>query len=375
MLNRIALGTLVILCALALVTPAGAVTVNGVDYILLGRIQILMENSADCDPLPANTLGCMILTGNIGVSDPNGILKIGANNIINGTVTAHHIAFGTNSHVTECRFDVSSGVDPATVCGTIVSPLPAGTLPIVAAWPPGPLGPVTVDPCVNTAANVTVAAGATQGLPPGCYRDIRVNAGGTLNLGVGTYNIRNVRLIAGANLHGNGATANVRDLFITEAGVTIDNIVIKSPGSAGFSVTEFINIFNGSNLSNVVLYAPTAGIHLHTGFTGNNIEAVANFLTVEPGIVNNAPGVVCACFEGVALVGTNVLLSGGHQLNDPGNKFFLSPTCDPAAGVQVTATAVSDTNATLDVTGKTTTGRHVIVQSTAGTFCSATTLP
>jgi hypothetical protein len=375
MLKRIALGTLVVLCALALVTPAGAVTVNGVDYILLGRIQILMENSADCDPLPANTLGCLILTGNVGVSDPNGTLKIGANNIINGTVTAHHIAFGTNSHVTECRFDVSSGVDPATVCGTIVSPLPAGTLPIVAAWPPGPLGAVTVDPCVNGAANITVPAGATQSLIPGCYRDVRVNAGGTLNLGAGPYNIRTVRLIAGSTLHGNGATANVRDLFITEAGVTIDNIVIKSPGTAGFSVTEFINIFNGSNLTNVVLYVPTAGIHLHTGFSANNIEAVANFLTVEPGIINNAPEVVCACFEGVALVGTNVFLTGGHQLNDPGNKFFLSPSCDPAAGVQVTATASTDTTATLDVTGKTTTGRHVIVQNSAGTFCSATTLP
>ena len=127
MLNRIALGTLLVLCALALVTPAGAVTVNGVDYILLGRIQILMENSADCDPLPANTLGCMILTGNIGVSDPNGTLKIGANNIINGTATAHHIAFGTNSHITKCVFDVASGVDPATVCDTIVTPVPAGT--------------------------------------------------------------------------------------------------------------------------------------------------------------------------------------------------------------------------------------------------------
>ena len=374
MLKRIALGTLLVLCALVLVTPAGAVTVNGVDYILLGRIQILMENSADCDPLPANTLGCMILTGNIGVSDPNGTLKIGANNIINGTATAHSIFFGTNSHITKCVFDVASGVDPATVCGTVVTPVPAGTLPIVAAWPPGPLGAVTVDPCVNGAANVTVPAGATQSLIPGCYRDIRVNAGATLNLGAGTYNIRSVRLIAGSILHGNGATANVRDLFITEAGVTIDDITLQSPGTAGFSVTEFINIFNGSKLTNVVLYVPTAGIHLHTGFTGNNIEAVANFLTVEPGIIVTVPTNFCACFGDLNKVGNNVFLSLGHELDNPQTTFFLSPTCDPAAGVQVTATATTDTTATLDVTGKVTAGKHVIVQSTAGTFCSAGTL-
>ena len=218
MLKRIALGTLLILCALALVTPASAVNVNGVEYVILAKSQVLMENSADCEPLPANTLGCLIITGNVAVSDPNGILHIGSNNIINGTATANHIFFGTNSHITECRFNTSSGVDPASVCDNIVNPLPAGVLPIVAAWPPGPLGAVPVDPCVNAAPNVLVPAGATQALAPGCYRDVRINAGGTLNLGPGNYVFKSFRMIASATLNGQSSAAtsvNVQGQTIT----------------------------------------------------------------------------------------------------------------------------------------------------------------
>src|SRR5206468_4685024 len=89
MRNRIVLGTLLLLCAVAMVTPASAVTVNGVDYVILAKSAILMENSADCIPLPVNTLGCTIINGNVGVSDTTGTLKIGSNNIINGSATAH----------------------------------------------------------------------------------------------------------------------------------------------------------------------------------------------------------------------------------------------------------------------------------------------
>ena len=112
MLKRIALGTLVILCALALVTPASAVTVNGVEYVILAKSKVLMENSADCEPLPANTLGCLIINGNVAVSDPNGFLHIGSNNIINGTATAHHIFFGTNSHITDVSIQHVIRCDP-----------------------------------------------------------------------------------------------------------------------------------------------------------------------------------------------------------------------------------------------------------------------
>ena len=394
MRNRIALGILVALCALAFVTPAGAATVNGVDYLLLAKNQILMENSDKCSNPPPNptTLHCMYLQGNVGVSDTNGRIRIGANNIIsnaagNATVTAHEIVFGSFSKVDICRFDISSGADPATVCGTIVSPLPAGTLPLFAGWTPtsGPLGPVPVEPCTNTATSFTVAAGQTASLPfpgpnatPGCYKVVTVSAGATLNLSAGNYKIQLLKVLAGATINGagvNATTVNVQSPMVTEAGVKLNDATFESPGTpAFFSVKEFLSIGNFSTVTNVVFYVPSAAIHLHLGTVGNNFETIANFITVEPIVVETGTLVVCACFEGMQLSGNNVLLSGGHKLNDPGNKFFLSPTCDPAAGVQVNATASTDSTATLDVTGKSPAGKHVIVQSSAGTFCSATTL-
>lgn len=379
MFKRIALGTLLVLCALAFVTPASAVNVNGVEYVLLAKSQILMENSKDCEPVPPDTLGCFIINGNVAVNDLDGIMKIGANNIINGTATANHIVFGTNSHITTCVFNTSSGVPAASVCDNIVSPIPAGVLPI-AAWPPGPLGAVPVDNCVNAAANVTVAAGATQALAPGCYRDVRINAGGTLNLTpAGAYVFRTLRLIAGSTLNGEGSTAtsvNVQSLTITESGVKINGVTIKSPGTVGFSVTEFIKIFNNSVLTDVILYAPTSGIHLHTGMSATGLEAVANFITVEPIIVEGViESAVCPCVETVDLLGTNLFLGGGHKLDDPNNRFFLSADCDPAGKPEVFRTASSDTTATLDVTGQVTTGKRVIITNTAGSFCSSVILP
>jgi hypothetical protein len=369
MLKRIALGTLLALCALALVTPAGAVTVNGVDFIILGKSNILMENSADCEPLPINTLGCMILNGNVGVSDPNGTLHIGANNVINGTATANHIFFGTNSHITKCVFNVSSGVNPATVCDTVVTPVPAGTLPIVAAWPPGPLGAVPVDNCVNAAADVTV--NGTQPLAPGCYKNVRLNANSTLNLSGGAYVFKTLRMLAGSTLHGNGATVNVQGQTITESGVTIDNIVLESPGTVGFSVTEFFLIGNGSTLTNVVFYAPTAGIHLHTGFVANGIEAVANFITVEPGFIGGVVEKVCGCFDGVDQVGLSVSISKGQHL-DQATGFFVGTTCGPAGLISVPASGVTPTTATLDLSGAGVPpgSYHVIAKFDSGSYCS-----
>jgi len=373
MLNRIALGMLVALCALALVSPAGAVTVNGVEFIILGKSKILMENSADCEPLPANTLGCMILNGNVGVSDPNGLLHIGSFNVINGTATAHEIFFGTNSHITKCVFDVSSGVNPASVCDTIVTPIPAGTLPIVAAWPPGPPGPVPVDNCVNAAADVTVPAGATQPLAPGRYKNVRLNANATLNLSSGAYVFKTLRLLNGSFLHGNGATVNVQGQTITEAGITIDNILLESPGTVGFSVTEFFLIGNGATLTNVVFYAPTAGIHLHTGFVANGLEAVSNFLTVEPGFVGGQVAKVCGCFDDVTKNGTNVLISAGQHL-DQATGFFVGTTCGPAGLISVPASNVTPTTATLNVSAVPAGTYFVIAKFDSGSFCNDTTI-
>jgi len=386
MRNRFLLGSLVLLCALAMVTPASAVVVNGTDWVLLAKTGILMEPSDDCPHIidPANPPAgkiCMNITGNVGVSDVGAVntaigrLLIGAKNDIVGLARAHNIVFGTLSETDTCNFDITSGVAPnPPVCHAKSSP---ALLPIVAAWPPGPLGAVPIETCVNTAANVTVGIGATQALAPGCYKDVRINAGGTLNLSPGLYNFKSLRLIAGATLNGGGVTqttVNVQSLTISEAGANWNDVFIKTPGTVGQSVSEFIKIGNGNHLKNVVLYAPTSAIHLHLGTTGQNIEAVANFITVQPVIL--FPGGVtpeCGCFEDVAKVGTNVFLTGGLNL-DVVDKFFISADCNVAGAIEVTATALSATTATLDVAGKPAGTYHVIAQWNTGTYCNNTTI-
>jgi hypothetical protein len=134
MRDRIVLGLLAMIGTLTAATPARAATINGVDYVLFARTEIRMEQAKKCDRLPADLLGCMIITGNVAVNEPTGRLWTGINNIINGTATANNMILATGAQITECRYNVTSGFAPAVVCGTVVTPLPAGTLPIV-AWP------------------------------------------------------------------------------------------------------------------------------------------------------------------------------------------------------------------------------------------------
>ena len=402
MQNRIVLGLLVLFCAFVMVTPASAVVVNGIDYTFLAKFGILMEQSDDCPhdlgnpPIPPPGKVCTNIVGNVGVSDPpnpgnlnQGRLQIGAKNDIVGTAIANRILFGTGSQTDTCEFNTGvpfpSGPGANSQCiNSIVSPLPAGTLPLVAAWPPGPLGAVPTDACVNAAGtqNVTVGAGATLALAPGCYKAVLVNSGGTLNLSAGNYIFKGLVLKAGSTMNGAGTTQTVVNVqgsaggiggagAVTEAGVKINNLTLESPGTAAQSVSEFISIGNGSLLTNTILYAPTAAIHVHTGTNATNIEVVANFITIEPVLVGNNVENHCACFDDFTQNdGTSVTITTGHGFLSPGVKFFISLSCDPAAGVQVPANITSDTNATLNITGLTTAGRHVIVTSTAGTFCS-----
>src|SRR5262249_20144785 len=135
--------------------------------------------------------------------------------------------------------------------------------------------------------------------------------------------------------------------------------------------SEFISIGNGSLLTNTILYAPTSAIHVHLGTQASNIEVVANFITIEPVLIGNQPQILCACFDDFTQNdGTSVVIPAGHAFLSLGVKFFISLSCDPAAGVQVPANITSDSDATLNITGLTTAGRHLIVTSTAGTFCS-----
>ena len=381
MRTRILPGLLALIGALAAVTPTGAATINGVDYVLFARIEILMEQAKDCDPFPIDLLGCTMLAGNVAVSEPTGRIRTGINSIINGVTTANNLVLATGAQLNECRYNITSGASPAVVCGTVVTPLPAGTLPIV-AWPVngGPLGAVALSAgCnVNTATDVTVAAGATQNLAPGCYRNVRVNAGGTLNLAAGVYDMRTLRMIAGSTISGAGqpaTTVTVAVQAISESGVSWNSLRVQSVNTATFTVSEAISLGNGNSLLDVLLYSPTNSVHLRTGTTAVNFEAVANFLTIEPTVVL-VESFLCGCFDTVAKQGTDILLSGGQNL-DQAQSFVLSATCDPAGGTTVPATSVGPTTATLDASGVPAGTYKVIAIFGTGSYCNNTivTLP
>lgn len=287
---------LVLLCSALIGTPASAIEVNGVDYVLLARQGILMGPADNCPNRPTQSpiLQCMNVNGNIGVSSPNGRVQIGVRNTINGTVTAHNVILGSFSSTSTCMFNVRSGSAPSQACETLVSPLPAATLPLVAAWPPGPLGAVPADKCVKAAPNVTLAAGSVGFLAPGCYRDVRLNADSTMNLGPGFFVFRNLRLLSGAVLNGGGNVVNVQGLTITEREVEIRDVFIQTPAFEGPGIdlvtdsgTKAIEIGSRSTLKDVILYAPGGTIVLHLGISAKNFEAIADFISVDPIVITS----------------------------------------------------------------------------------------
>jgi hypothetical protein len=255
MQHRCRVGALGLVGALVFALPAAAITEGGRDFLLLAKRSVLLEN------------GPVVINGNIGVNDPDGVLKVGAKNTINGHVVAHRIIFGTGAKVTTCEFDVSSGVNPRDVCTTMISPVNP-PLPIV-AWPPFPVPPV--DPCVNTQPDMTVPDGTTMNLAAGCFRNLRVGDDATLTLSAGTFNVRSLRLLSGSTLGGAPSTVNVKGLTVTEGGVTIKDLTLNT-GSRSAAV----QIGQNSTVDNVLINAPNGGVHLHMGVVLlNGSEVVA----------------------------------------------------------------------------------------------------
>src|SRR5262249_38867638 len=182
--TRFLLGALALVCALAFVVPAYAITINGVDYTLFAKTTIKMED------------GNTTIDGNVGVNDVGGFLRIGAQNKITGTATADKIFFGTGSTVGHCEFNTSAGGHPAASCAT-----PAPAPRPVTAWPPLPV-PV-VPNCVNAQPDLTVPVNGTASPAPGCFGDVSLKDGATLNLSAGTYNFKSLRMESGSILNGN----------------------------------------------------------------------------------------------------------------------------------------------------------------------------
>lgn len=301
-----------LVCSFLFAVPASAANIPACgpnfdgtnDFTLVGQDQTIFEGS----DTPK------VIQGNVLVTGPNGLLKIGKNIIITGTATANRIEFHSSG---------TSRVEQKCVANVITGPL-GGSDPTCAAH--GANGefdafeaahPNCVNPaafsslcgatpvanaCVNGAPNLTVAVGTTTNLPadnPGvtCYKDLVLETGAVLNL-TGTFNFKTIRMKSGSQLNGVGgqATVNVNGQFITEPGVFITKINLNS----SFSTGDVIAIFNNSILTGVVINAPFGRCHPHTGTALKDCsEICCKTLDVEPVTAECQPGSdVCSCPDG-----------------------------------------------------------------------------
>jgi hypothetical protein len=256
-----------------LATPAEATQACGTEFAFYAKDRIAFEN------------GDINITGNVLVSGPSGLAKIGNQVEINGRVTAHEIQIGSGAVVTECVADIISG--PGT-CQTVVGTF-QNVDPTCLVYPE--TDPVVVPACVDTAAQVTFsAAGNPNTLTPGCYGNLRIFDGAVLNLSPGVYNFRTIRMGADSELNG-PATVNVKGNFTTEPRVTVTNLDINSAQSVGEAIFG-----NSSTLTNVTFNAPATRIHIRTGWTMNGSELVAEALAVQPGNTGDGPDdIFCVC--------------------------------------------------------------------------------
>ena len=89
-MRRFAFGILGLLGLAFTAAPASAVSCGGEEFLIFAKTDIIFE------------AGLTSLTGNIINVNPTGKIKIGSNNIINGTVSANKIIVSNGASVTIC---------------------------------------------------------------------------------------------------------------------------------------------------------------------------------------------------------------------------------------------------------------------------------
>ena len=266
--------------------PASAVNVPGCgEFLIFAKTDIVFE------------AGLTSLTGNIINVNPTGKIKIGSKNIIDGTVSANKIIVSSGASVTTCvanEVELQGTGANKGVCGTVVSPF-APPAECTATFPPAPLFPQTAFPgvCLPNTAVVVAQNDVDDTLAPGCYKSIRINKGGKLTLTPnGEYFVTGeTRLLDGATLIGGGglpdaaATVNLKGILITEANITLNNLLVQSQNTGG----QAINIFNNSLIQDTVLVT-LGNLHPHTGgqLRGTTELVADRFLDIQP--ITNVPG-------------------------------------------------------------------------------------
>jgi hypothetical protein len=367
--SRILVVVLSVVSTLALAAPAGAITVNvpclgNVEFVLLAERQIAMEG------------GPVDITGNIGVNQPKSVtglnesIHVGQANQIKGTAIGDRVFTGNAaSHIDEVEANVLTGAGD----------VPVQNVPTCVAFPFVPnlaalTGVAALDfTCLPGLGNVNVPAGSVT-LAPGCYNEVTVAAGATLNLSpAGNYTFRKVETGIGSTLDSPGGTSNlaVQQSFKSGAGSVVSGVVIRTP----FGTNLAVSIGNNSTF-NATAFAPNGIVHIHFGSTFSG-EIVGRKIIVEP--TSNFQENFCGCFEKVAKNNGTTTLSGGFQL-DKATAFFLKANCDPTGCpgggcVEATAQAGGSAQSVVLNTGGLPAGTyHVIAQFTTGTYCSADTI-
>jgi hypothetical protein len=290
-MRRLVFGILGLLGVAFAAAPAGAISVPGCgDFIVFAKDDIVFES------------GLTLLLGDIFVQSPTGQVKVGAKNILRGTVSAHKIILGTDAFVGHCVADIIEG--PGTCATSTIGFTPAAAC--TASFPPPPLTAPNVPACVATAPAVTVPAGASQTLASGCFGALRLNKDSTLTLTPGgIYNLKEVRQLSGSTLltsAGAPASVNVKGEFITEPSVFLMNLLVNVQSSLT------VHIGNGSLVTNVLFNVPNGNIHPHTGTQfRDDTELVARlFHDIQP-ITNEPPimDVFCRCAPGFSFADPN----------------------------------------------------------------------
>jgi hypothetical protein len=236
--------------------------------------------------------GPTVLEGNVLVTKDDGFAQFGAHNRIKGTVIADKIFLGTGAVVDTCVADSITGPGICTTVGGTFSAAPAACK-VFSFTPP------TIGVCANTGLLINVPAGQTETLAPGCYGIIRVGLGATLQLESGVYVARELRLLTGATLDGadTGARSRVlvRTATITAASRLLHVDILTANTAGDFAIG------NSVELTDVQAITAASGIHLHTGFVGDNFGIAAQNVIVEPGQGKGGESEVCACRTGFHL--------------------------------------------------------------------------
>ena len=153
---------------------------------------------------------------------------------------------------------------------------------------------------------------------------------------------------------------------------TITDIRIQTPLA---SSAEVIQIGNGTQVDNALLYAPFGKLHLHTLSFGTGSEFVSNTMQVE--VVNFTPNgdESCPCIKTATKTNATTISLTGIGLTSPPTNFFLSLGCTcPGAGCTAATPLAGGTDTAVNLTipgGLAPGDYHVVAQGTSGTFCTA----